>query len=66
MNKNVIVGKTKQVCATLLRLYGVITKNQKHVLNSQYLHCRGRIQQGQGMANLAARKQLAYWERKSG
>ena len=66
MDKNVLVGKYKQMFATLLHIYGVVTNNEKHVTNSRYMHCSGRIQQGQGIATLAAKKQLADWERKCG
>lgn len=66
MDMNVFVGKYKQMCATLLHFYGVITKNEKLITNSRYLHCCGRIQQGQGIATLAAKKQLADWDRRCG
>lgn len=66
MNSNVLLGRYKQICARLLYILGVVTKKQQHIENSQALHSRGRIQQGHGMARLAAKKQLASWERKSG
>ena len=66
MNKNIIVGKFKQLLANVIQAYGVLTNNQKQIARGHFLHCNGRLQQGQGMATLFAKRQFAYWDRKVG
>lgn len=66
MNKNVVLGKSKQLLANLLHMYGVLTKNKKYLARSQFLHCSGRVQQGQGIATVFAKRQLAEWDRRVG
>lgn len=66
MNKNVVLGISKQLLANFFNMYGTLTKNQKYVARGHFLHCNGRLQQGQGMATVFAKRQLAYWDRKVG
>ena len=66
MNKNVLLGKSKQLIANVLHMYGALTKNKKVLARSQFLHCSGRVQQGQGIATVFAKRQLAAWDRKVG